>query len=81
MGILLRIASKLLHWIRNHSASCPVALKEIFSKKGGMICTNIYPPKKMSVNNVFLSSEKQDLSDFLSQWYLKYKQTKTKNPQ
>lgn len=43
-----------------------------------MICTNIYPPKNRPVNNVFLSSEKQDLSDFLSQWYLKYKQTKTK---
>lgn len=45
-----------------------------------MICTNIFPPKNLSVNNVFLSSsEKQDLSDFLSQRYLKYKQIKTKN--
>lgn len=79
MRTLFRIASKLLNWIRNHSVA-QLPLKIMFSKKGGMICTNIFPPKNLSVNNVFLSSsEKQDLSDFLSQWYLKYKQIKTKN--
>lgn len=62
------------------SFNCPAALEKMFSEKGGMIYTNIYPPKKLSINNVFLPSpEKQDLSDFLSQWYLKYKQIKTKN--
>lgn len=39
-----------------------------------MIYTNIYPPKKLSVKHFLSSPEKQDLSDFLSQWYLKKKQ-------
>lgn len=79
MGTLLRTASELLNWISNHSAA-QLSLEKMFSEKGGMIYTNIYPPKNLSVDNVFLSSpEKQDLLDFLSQWYLKYKQIKTKN--
>lgn len=79
MGTLLRRASKLLNWISNHSAA-QLPLEKTFNEKGGMIYTNICPPKKLSVNNVLLSSpEKQDLSDFLSLWYLKYKQIKTKN--
>lgn len=79
MGTLLRTALTWLNWISNHS-TVQLPLEKMFSEKGGMIYTNIYPPKKLSINSVFLPSpEKQDLSDFLSQWYLKYKQIKTKN--
>lgn len=43
-----------------------------------MIYTNIYPPQKLSVKHILSSLKKQDLSDFLSQWYLKNKPIKTK---
>lgn len=78
MGTLLRIASRWLHWINNHAAA-QLSLEKKLSRKGGMIYSNTYPPKKLSVNYIFHSSpEKQDLSDFLSQWCLKYKSVKTK---